>query len=122
MCTCELACISYFRCLYWPRLQGNACWTYKHFTDDVTTRYVFFGFSLRNPKKCYPFCFFWDSSAFTLLFVCIFRQYRSPEVIVGCAYGTPIDIWATACVVFELVTGNFLSCCNVNSTRVQMRL
>lgn len=52
---------------------GNACWTYKHFTDDVTT-----------------------------------RQYRSPEVIVGADYGTPIDVWSLACLVFELVTGDYL--------------
>lgn len=52
---------------------GNACWTHKHFTDDVTT-----------------------------------RQYRSPEVIVGYKYGPEIDIWSVACMVFELITGDFL--------------
>jgi len=52
---------------------GNACWTHRHFTDDVTT-----------------------------------RQYRSPEVLVGLPYSTPIDIWSVACLVFELVTGDFL--------------
>lgn len=52
---------------------GNACWTYKHFTDDVTT-----------------------------------RQYRSPEVITGGPYGTPIDIWSVACMAFELLTGDYL--------------
>jgi serine/threonine protein kinase len=52
---------------------GNACWTYKHFTDDVQT-----------------------------------RQYRSPEVIVGAKYGTPCDIWSTACMAFELATGDLL--------------
>jgi len=52
---------------------GNACWTHKHFTDDVTT-----------------------------------RQYRSPEVIVGYQYGTPVDVWSVACLVFELITGDFL--------------
>jgi len=36
------------------------------------------------------------------------RQYRSPEVIVGYKYGPEIDIWATACMVFELITGEFL--------------
>lgn len=52
---------------------GNACWTHKHFTDDVTT-----------------------------------RQYRAPEVLVGYPYGTPIDIWSTACLAFELITGEYL--------------
>lgn len=52
---------------------GNACWTYKHFTDDIQT-----------------------------------RQYRSPEVILGAKYGTAADMWSLACVVFELVTGDFL--------------
>lgn len=52
---------------------GNACWTFKHFTDDVTT-----------------------------------RQYRSPEVIVGCPYSCPIDIWSVACLIFELLTGDYL--------------
>jgi serine/threonine protein kinase len=52
---------------------GNACWTNKHFTNDVTT-----------------------------------RQYRSPEVIVGYRYDTKIDIWSVACLVFELITGEFL--------------
>lgn len=36
------------------------------------------------------------------------RQYRSPEVIVGAPYGTAIDVWSVACLVFELVTGDYL--------------
>lgn len=52
---------------------GNACWTEKHFTDDVQT-----------------------------------RQYRSPEVILGHKYDTPIDIWSIGCIVFELLTGDLL--------------
>eukprot|EP00879_Flechtneria_rotunda_P012527 GHRR01013080.1.p1 GENE.GHRR01013080.1~~GHRR01013080.1.p1 ORF type:complete len:446 (+),score=175.58 GHRR01013080.1:873-2210(+) len=52
---------------------GNACWTNKHFTDDIQT-----------------------------------RQYRSPEVILGAKYDTAADMWSLACVVFELVTGDFL--------------
>jgi len=36
------------------------------------------------------------------------RQYRAPEVIVGCPYGPEIDIWSLACLVFELVTGDYL--------------
>ncbi|EPY41535.1 serine/threonine-protein kinase SRPK3 [Angomonas deanei] len=36
------------------------------------------------------------------------RQYRSPEVILGDPYSTPIDIWSCACMIFELITGDFL--------------
>ena len=36
------------------------------------------------------------------------RQYRSPEVILGDGYSTPIDVWSCACVIFELLTGEFL--------------
>jgi len=52
---------------------GNACWTYRQFTQDIQT-----------------------------------RQYRSPEVLLGCKYSTPCDMWSLACVVFELVTGDLL--------------
>lgn len=52
---------------------GNACWTDKHFTEDIQT-----------------------------------RQYRSPEVIIGLKYGTSVDIWSAACVIFELLTGDYL--------------
>ncbi|EPY22083.1 serine/threonine-protein kinase SRPK3 [Strigomonas culicis] len=36
------------------------------------------------------------------------RQYRSPEVILGEPYSTPIDIWSCACMMFELITGEYL--------------
>lgn len=36
------------------------------------------------------------------------RQYRSPEVIIGAEYGPSADIWSFACMIFELVTGDFL--------------
>ncbi|CDQ73421.1 unnamed protein product [Oncorhynchus mykiss] len=52
---------------------GNACWVYKHFTEDIQT------------------C-----------------QYRSVEVLIGAGYGTPADIWSTACMAFELATGEYL--------------
>lgn len=35
-------------------------------------------------------------------------QYRSIEVLIGAEYGTPADIWSTACLAFELATGDFL--------------
>ncbi|XP_062855288.1 SRSF protein kinase 3 [Trichomycterus rosablanca] len=52
---------------------GNACWVYKHFTEDIQT-----------------------------------RQYRAVEVLIGAEYGTPADIWSTACMAFELATGDYL--------------
>lgn len=52
---------------------GNACWTDKHFTEDIQT-----------------------------------RQYRSLEVIIGAGYDTSADIWSTACMAFELATGDYL--------------
>ena len=36
------------------------------------------------------------------------RQYRSPEVILGIYYNETSDIWSLACIIFELVTGDFL--------------
>ena len=36
------------------------------------------------------------------------RQYRSPEVILGVNYNETADMWSLACMVFELVTGDFL--------------
>ncbi len=36
------------------------------------------------------------------------RQYRSPEVIIGQKYSTPADLWSLGCIVFELLTGDFL--------------
>uniref|UniRef100_A0A3Q3IZA7 non-specific serine/threonine protein kinase n=1 Tax=Monopterus albus TaxID=43700 RepID=A0A3Q3IZA7_MONAL len=35
-------------------------------------------------------------------------QYRSVEVLIGADYGTPADIWSTACLAFELATGDYL--------------
>ncbi|EDW50890.1 GM16264 [Drosophila sechellia] len=36
------------------------------------------------------------------------RQYRSLEVIIGAGYNTSADIWSTACMEFELATGDYL--------------
>jgi serine/threonine protein kinase len=36
------------------------------------------------------------------------RQYRSPEVILGATYDQTTDMWSMACMVFELLTGDFL--------------
>lgn len=36
------------------------------------------------------------------------RQYRSLEVIIGSGYNTSADIWSTACMAFEMATGDYL--------------
>lgn len=36
------------------------------------------------------------------------RQYRSPEVLLGINYNHTADIWSFACMLFELLTGDFL--------------
>lgn len=36
------------------------------------------------------------------------RQYRSPEVILGYHWGASTDLWSFACLVFELLTGDYL--------------
>merc|ERR1712050_190326 len=36
------------------------------------------------------------------------RQYRSPEVIVGADWDETADNWSAACMIFELITGDFL--------------
>ncbi|KAJ3155414.1 serine/threonine protein kinase, CMGC group [Geranomyces michiganensis] len=36
------------------------------------------------------------------------RQYRSPEAILGAAYNRSADIWSVGCMVFELLTGDYL--------------
>ncbi|KAG4300714.1 hypothetical protein PCANB_002977 [Pneumocystis canis] len=36
------------------------------------------------------------------------RQYRSPEVLVGAKWGASTDCWSMSCMVFELLTGDYL--------------
>lgn len=36
------------------------------------------------------------------------RQYRSIEVLLGVPYTYSADIWSTACLTFELATGDYL--------------
>lgn len=36
------------------------------------------------------------------------RQYRAPEVLLGAAWGASADMWSMACMVFELLCGDYL--------------
>lgn len=36
------------------------------------------------------------------------REYRAPEVLLGAPWGCSTDIWSTACLIFELITGDLL--------------
>ncbi|CCH45066.1 hypothetical protein BN7_4644 [Wickerhamomyces ciferrii] len=36
------------------------------------------------------------------------RQYRSPEVLLGAKWGCSADVWSLACMIFELLTGDYL--------------
>lgn len=36
------------------------------------------------------------------------RQYRSPEVLIGASYNETTDLWSFSCMIFELLTGDFL--------------
>merc|ERR1712224_23023 len=36
------------------------------------------------------------------------RFYRAPEVILGHAYDTQIDMWSAGCTLYELATGKIL--------------
>lgn len=36
------------------------------------------------------------------------RFYRPAEVILGCEYGVPVDVWALACTLYEIFTGKTL--------------
>ncbi|KAL7423508.1 hypothetical protein Q5752_001088 [Cryptotrichosporon argae] len=36
------------------------------------------------------------------------RQYRCPEIILGTRWGPSVDVWSAACLIFELLTGDYL--------------
>eukprot|EP00002_Diphylleia_rotans_P024234 TRINITY_DN4776_c0_g5_i2.p1 TRINITY_DN4776_c0_g5~~TRINITY_DN4776_c0_g5_i2.p1 ORF type:complete len:498 (-),score=82.56 TRINITY_DN4776_c0_g5_i2:798-2291(-) len=63
---------------------------------------------LKNPQKSAIKVIDYGSSCFESerLYTYIqSRFYRSPEVILGLPYGTPIDMWSFGCILPELYTG-----------------
>eukprot|EP00758_Cryptobia_borreli_P006002 Tbor_TRINITY_DN5044_c0_g1::TRINITY_DN5044_c0_g1_i1::g.14295::m.14295/K08832/SRPK3, STK23; serine/threonine-protein kinase SRPK3 len=36
------------------------------------------------------------------------REYRAPEILLGCDFNCRSDIWSIGCIVYELITGDFL--------------
>ena len=45
------------------------------------------------------------------------RAYRAPEVVLGLAYDTKVDMWSLGCILMELFTGKLL----FDNTSVQVR-
>merc|ERR1712224_787651 len=48
------------------------------------------------------------------------RFYRPPEVILGLPYDTPVDMWSTGCVIYELYSGNILFPGKTNSEMISL--
>mmetsp|Transcript_50645 Transcript_50645/g.88043 ORF Transcript_50645/g.88043 Transcript_50645/m.88043 type:complete len:652 (+) Transcript_50645:128-2083(+) len=45
--------------------------------------------------------------------------YRSPEIVLGCEWGYPVDTWALGCTLFELFTGKILMPSNSNNEHLK---
>lgn len=72
---------------------GNACWVDRHFTEG---------------KFIHTFIAITHSLIYVTFLDIQTRQYRSLEVIIGAGYDASADIWSTACMAFELATGDYL--------------
>ena len=82
---------------------GNACYTHKHFTDDIQTR------QYRAPEVICPCCAVGCPLHDSTLWLALVTDRRlSLKVIIGAKYDTSADMWSMACMVFELVTGDLL--------------
>lgn len=42
------------------------------------------------------------------------REFRAAEVVLGGKLGKPVDIWSTACITYQMVTGEYLFDPNLN--------
>ncbi|OAL49525.1 kinase-like protein [Pyrenochaeta sp. DS3sAY3a] len=47
------------------------------------------------------------------------RYYRAPEAMFGAIIGYPFDVWAVACTIYEIWTGNFLFTGEGNNQMIQ---
>ena len=84
---------------------GNGCWVHKHFTDDIQTR------QYRSPEVLLGGSY--DTSAgiaFTVLHLLFAVVFPPPSLThtLPHTHSQIIDIWSFACMVFELLTGDFL--------------
>jgi serine/threonine protein kinase len=48
------------------------------------------------------------------------RQYRAPEVILGCGWSTPSDLWSAGCILAELYQGELLFATHDNVEHLAM--
>lgn len=47
-----------------------------------------------------------------------YRNYRSPEIILGYPYTVKSDIWCLGCILYELITGELLFKVNKNNSEI----
>ena len=90
-CNCLNECQRQF--VYIPFLMVSVAslfWIY--FFPSRVTQVIDFGSSCYDTQRIYTYI---QS-----------RFYRSPEVILGCRYGLPIDMWSLGCILGELITGH----------------
>jgi serine/threonine protein kinase len=77
---------------------GNACWTNRHFTDDIQTRQY---------RSLEVMLGTWSLSLPPSLFALNCLPSTNPYTQ-GAEYEANTDCWSAACTVFELLTGDFL--------------
>ncbi|EMG46108.1 KNS1 Dual specificity protein kinase KNS1 [Candida maltosa Xu316] len=48
------------------------------------------------------------------------RHYRAPEIVLGCGWSFPIDMWSVGCVIIELLSGEVLYKTHANHQHLAM--